>query len=81
MVAGMMAGMMACQGTAGGAGADATHVCDVVRLVGRKFRSKSVAQIMGEVKAAHAAGAETVFFSDDNSLGLEGAGAGGEIGA
>ena len=42
--------------------------CDVVRLVGRKFRSKSIAQIMGEVKAAHAAGAETVFFSDDNFL-------------
>ncbi len=40
--------------------------CDVVRLVGRKFRTKSIAQTMGEVKAAHARGAETVFFSDDN---------------
>ena len=42
--------------------------CDVVRLVGRKFRCKSIAQIMREVKAAHAVGAETVFFSDDNFL-------------
>ena len=42
--------------------------CDVVRLVGRKFRTKSIAQIMREVKAAHACGAETVFFSDDNFL-------------
>jgi radical SAM superfamily enzyme YgiQ (UPF0313 family) len=42
--------------------------CDVVRLVGRKFRTKSIAQILREVKAAHACGAETVFFSDDNFL-------------
>jgi radical SAM superfamily enzyme YgiQ (UPF0313 family) len=42
--------------------------CDVVRLVGRKFRSKTIAQIVREVKAAHACGAETVFFSDDNFL-------------
>jgi radical SAM superfamily enzyme YgiQ (UPF0313 family) len=40
--------------------------CDVVRLVGRKFRTKTVAQIMTEVKDAHAHGAEKVFFSDDN---------------
>ena len=40
--------------------------CDVVRLVGRKFRTKTIAQIMLEVKNAHACGAETVFFSDDN---------------
>jgi radical SAM superfamily enzyme YgiQ (UPF0313 family) len=40
--------------------------CDVIRLVGRKFRSKTPAQIMREVKNAHACGAETVFFSDDN---------------
>ena len=42
--------------------------CDVVRLVGRRFRTKSIAQIMAEVKTAHRAGAETVFFSDDNFL-------------
>ena len=40
--------------------------CDVVRLVGRKFRTKSIPQIMTEVKNAHACDAETVFFSDDN---------------
>lgn len=40
--------------------------CDVVRLVGRKFRTKTIPQIMTEVKNAHACGAETVFFSDDN---------------
>lgn len=40
--------------------------CDVVRVIGRKYRSKPIAQIMQEVKNAQAAGAETVFFSDDN---------------
>ena len=40
--------------------------CDVVRLVGRKFRTKTIPQILREVKNAHACGAETVFFSDDN---------------
>jgi len=40
--------------------------CDVVRLVGRKFRTKTVAQIMTEVKNAYVHGAEKVFFSDDN---------------
>jgi radical SAM superfamily enzyme YgiQ (UPF0313 family) len=42
--------------------------CDVVRLVGRKFRTKTIAQILHEVRNAHARGAETVFFSDDNFL-------------
>jgi len=40
--------------------------CDVVRVVGRKYRSKSIDQIMYEVKNAHVYGAETIFFSDDN---------------
>jgi radical SAM superfamily enzyme YgiQ (UPF0313 family) len=40
--------------------------CDVVRVVGRKYRNKSIGQIMREVKNAHACGAETIFFSDDN---------------
>jgi radical SAM superfamily enzyme YgiQ (UPF0313 family) len=40
--------------------------CDVVRVVGRKYRSKSIDQILREVKNAHASGAETIFFSDDN---------------
>lgn len=40
--------------------------CDVVRVIGRKYRSKPIPQIMQEVKNAKAAGVETVFFSDDN---------------
>ncbi len=40
--------------------------CDVIRVIGRKHRTKSIPHIMQEVKNAHAAGAETVFFSDDN---------------
>jgi radical SAM superfamily enzyme YgiQ (UPF0313 family) len=42
--------------------------CDVVRLVGRQYRSKPVEQILREVKNAHASGAETIFFSDDNFI-------------
>lgn len=40
--------------------------CDVLLLVGRKYRTKSVKQVMTEIKNAHAKGAETIFFSDDN---------------
>jgi len=40
--------------------------CDVLLLVGRKYRIKSVKQVMIEIKNAHAKGAETIFFSDDN---------------
>lgn len=40
--------------------------CDVVKLMGRKYRTKSIGQIMTEVKNSYALGAETVFFSDDN---------------
>jgi len=43
--------------------------CDVIQFVGRRYRTKSVEQIMTEVKAAHQAGARSVFFSDDNFLG------------
>lgn len=43
--------------------------CDVIQYVGRKYRTKSVAQIIGEIENAHAAGARTIFFSDDNFLG------------
>jgi radical SAM superfamily enzyme YgiQ (UPF0313 family) len=42
--------------------------CDVIQYVGRKPRTKSVEQVMREVKNAHAIGARTVFFSDDNFL-------------
>ena len=40
--------------------------CDVVQVTGRKYRNKSLDQIMTEVKKARAFGAETIFFSDDN---------------
>ncbi len=43
--------------------------CDVIHYVGRKVRTKSVAQVMTEVKNAHAIGARTLFFSDDNFIG------------
>ncbi len=42
--------------------------CDVIQYVGRKPRTKSVDQVMAEVRQAHAIGARTVFFSDDNFL-------------
>lgn len=43
--------------------------CDVIQYVGRRYRTKSVAQILDEVKNAHRIGAQSVFFSDDNFLG------------
>lgn len=42
--------------------------CDVIQYMGRKPRTKSVQQVMREVKNAHSIGARTVFFSDDNFL-------------
>ena len=43
--------------------------CDVIRFIGRKFRTKSVDQILAEIKNVHAAGGRTAFFSDDNFVG------------
>jgi radical SAM superfamily enzyme YgiQ (UPF0313 family) len=40
--------------------------CDAIRLVGRKIRTKAIDQIMIEINNAHAAGAEAIFFSEDN---------------
>ncbi len=40
--------------------------CDAIRLVGRRYRTKSIDQIMIEIQNAYDAGAETVFFSEDN---------------
>jgi radical SAM superfamily enzyme YgiQ (UPF0313 family) len=40
--------------------------CDAVRLVGRKVRTKTIDQVMTEIDNAHAAGAEAIFFSEDN---------------
>ncbi len=43
--------------------------CDVIQYVGRRYRTKPVDRVMIEVKNAHAIGARTIFFSDDNFLG------------
>ena len=43
--------------------------CDVIHFLGRKYRTKSIGQIMQELQNAHDIGARTVFFSDDNFLG------------
>jgi len=43
--------------------------CDVIQYLGRKSRVKPVRQVLGEIEAAHALGAHSVFFSDDNFLG------------
>ncbi len=43
--------------------------CDVIQYVGRKFRTKSVEQIMLELQNVIDIGGRTVFFSDDNFLG------------
>lgn len=40
--------------------------CDAIRLVGRKIRTKAIDQIMVEIDNAYAAGAEAIFFSEDN---------------
>ena len=43
--------------------------CDVIQYVGRRYRTKSVEQILREVQNVYDLGARTVFFSDDNFLG------------
>ncbi|MFC1816635.1 DUF4070 domain-containing protein, partial [Thermodesulfobacteriota bacterium] len=43
--------------------------CDVIQYAGRAYRTKTIEQILGEVRNAHRIGARTVFFSDDNFLG------------
>ncbi len=43
--------------------------CDVIQYAGRRYRTKSVEQVLAEVRGAHAAGARSVFFSDDNFFG------------
>lgn len=40
--------------------------CNAVQLVGRRYRHKSVEQVLQEVENARRMGAETVFFSEDN---------------
>ncbi|MBF0102208.1 MAG: DUF4070 domain-containing protein [Desulfobacterales bacterium] len=43
--------------------------CDVIKILGRKYRTKSIDQILIEIKNAHLLGARSIFFSDDNFLG------------
>lgn len=43
--------------------------CDVVPLMGRRVRTKSVSQVMTELQHIEAMGAHSVFFSDDNFIG------------
>ncbi len=43
--------------------------CDVIQYMGRLYRTKSVEQILAEVRNAHRIGANSVFFSDDNFFG------------
>lgn len=43
--------------------------CDVIQYVGRRYRTKSIEQVLQELQNAHDIGARTVFFSDDNFLG------------
>ena len=43
--------------------------CDVIQYVGRRYRVKSIEQILVELQNALDIGARTVFFSDDNFLG------------
>lgn len=40
--------------------------CDAIRIVGRRYRTKAIGQIMAEIRNAFDAGAETIFFSEDN---------------
>lgn len=43
--------------------------CDVIQYMGRRYRTKSIEQIMTELHNAHAAGIRSIFFSDDNFMG------------
>jgi radical SAM superfamily enzyme YgiQ (UPF0313 family) len=40
--------------------------CDVVRIHGRRHRPKPLDRVMTEIRNAHSAGTDTVFFADDN---------------
>ncbi len=43
--------------------------CDVIAMQGRRPRVKRVEQVLTEVEAAHRAGADSIFFTDDNFIG------------
>lgn len=43
--------------------------CDIIVMHGRRVRSKPVPQVLEELRAARTAGAEVIFFTDDNFIG------------
>jgi radical SAM superfamily enzyme YgiQ (UPF0313 family) len=43
--------------------------CDIIVMYGRRPRTKSVPQVMAEVKAIHALGMNNIFVVDDNFIG------------
>ena len=47
----------------------ACEFCEIPSRLGKKARSKSIAQVMTEVRAWHALGADSIFFIDDHFIG------------
>ncbi|MBN2359546.1 MAG: B12-binding domain-containing radical SAM protein [Deltaproteobacteria bacterium] len=43
--------------------------CDIIVMLGRRVRTKSVEQVMAEVDAVAATGTDSIFFTDDNFNG------------
>jgi len=50
----------------------ACEFCEIPSRLGQKARSKSVEQVMCEVRAHHALGADSIFFIDDHFIGNRG---------
>lgn len=50
----------------------ACEFCEIPARLGQKARSKSLEQIMREVRAQHALGADSIFFIDDHFIGNRG---------
>jgi radical SAM superfamily enzyme YgiQ (UPF0313 family) len=47
----------------------ACEFCDIIVMYGRRPRTKSVPQVLGEVEAVHALGSPNIFVVDDNFIG------------
>ena len=43
--------------------------CDIIVMQGRRVRTKPVERVLAEIRAATAAGADSIFFTDDNFIG------------
>jgi radical SAM superfamily enzyme YgiQ (UPF0313 family) len=50
----------------------ACEFCEIPSRLGQKARSKSLEQVMAEVRAHHALGADSIFFIDDHFVGNRG---------